>query len=306
MSPISSTPTARTAPSATSARLCAKHLDRNQSRLYDLLDPGSSNSPLNRLKRDVVQEIEAVTEVVQTLCREVAEQAAAAKARAEERERGTAKGLEYEEGPLLEAIAEIAGVFGDTPEFVGHTPGPTGKKAGDIVVTLNPDETVGAPLRMAFEAKDGPVGASKILGELEAAKENREATVAMAVYSRDEYAPTGWAPFQDCGRRVYAYVYDKDELDPLALKLAYRAARTEILSALEQAGGEVDVAALREDLEEGQKLLNVFSSVKGSLTKLDNSVTEQLNAIRTRLNELKAGLEGVLDRIDTRIHMGSE
>jgi hypothetical protein len=62
------------------------------------------------------------------------------------------------------------------------------------VVTINPEDTRGAAANVMWEAKTTRLSLRKILGELETAMENRNASVGIAVFGncdtgfRDTYA----------------------------------------------------------------------------------------------------------------------
>ncbi len=86
---------------------------------------------------------------------------AAATARAAERSKSSAKGGDFE--TLLEGmLAEIARGAGDIVDRTGDEYGAVARsKKGDFVLTVNPDLSRGADLRVVIEAKDRAISRSR-------------------------------------------------------------------------------------------------------------------------------------------------
>lgn len=286
--------------------ILADHFDGEASTLHRLLDVTNAASPLSSLRDEMSGQFERLRRLIDDYRRELGEQAAAevaaVQARADEHEKGTQKGREFEQ-QVFEALNACAGVYGDVAEPTGDAAGSGTSKVGDVVVTVNPRDARGAEVRLVFEAKDKSVGLTPMLRELDAAKDNRAAVAAVAVYSRDEHMPTGSCPFREQGQGRYLALLDKDADDQLFVQFAYRIARFWALAELTADGGEVDVRGIREDLEAARHQLQNVSTAKRKLTTLRRSVDEMAGSVEGQLEELRAGLVAVLDRIDARIRL---
>ena len=118
---------------------------------------------------------------------------AASLARAAERSKSSAKGMDFED--LLEdMLADCAQGAGDTVERTGSVSGDVIRsKKGDFLLTIDPQWCHGADLRVVIEAKNRRLSWPQIREELDSAKRNRGASVALAVFA-PEHAPRGWRP----------------------------------------------------------------------------------------------------------------
>ena len=101
---------------------------------------------------------------------------AARDARADEREKGTAKGLDFEDAVEARLDALLRGT-GDLVEPTGTAVGNSVRsRKGDFLITLDPSWTRGVPLCVAVEAKSGRVGLA-----LAAARDHADVVDAAAV-----------------------------------------------------------------------------------------------------------------------------
>ena len=127
---------------------------------------------------------------------------AAGAARAGERAKGSAKGVDFEE--IVDVVlGAIARGSGDLLERTGTGTGATiASKKGDFVLTLNAQATAGHELRIVIECKDRYVSGRAMRDELREAKSNRDAAVALVVFT-PVHAPTGIAPFDVRAGDVY-------------------------------------------------------------------------------------------------------
>lgn len=278
-----------------------EHFEGEGSTLYRLLDFSNTDSPLRKWREELDKKFENLRRLIDDYRAEVKGQVLEDKTRAEMLEKSTLKGRDYED-LVFDNVNEIAGIFGDAAEATGDQPGIGGSKVGDIVVTLNPRDTKGAPLRLVIEAKDKAVGQTPILRELDEAVDNREAAAAIAVYSRAEHMPTGTAPFRDQGKSRYLCLLDKESpSDTMSLQMAYRVARFWALADMRPDVGVVDTRGISEDLDAARGRLKTFTSLKTQLTKVKSSVDQGVEALERDLEELRKELENIFERIDGRI-----
>ena len=166
--------------------LLGTYFDGDASRLAQLLDPTRLGSPLHQFRTEMAAGFKEIGEKLASL-------EAAGAARASERSRSAAKGADFEDA--IEAmLGELARGSGDILERTGTDTGAlmTSKK-GDFVLTLNADATAGADLRVVVECKDRYVSGRAMRDELREAKSNRDAAVAVVVFTPAD-APAGIAP----------------------------------------------------------------------------------------------------------------
>jgi hypothetical protein len=276
-------------------QLMAEHVDGRDSKMAKLLDVSYESSPL----RVIVDRLEGIHAEVEGYRRDLAARDAADEAWAEEHELGTAKGRDFED-VLIEAIAGIASVCGDSAEAVGAVVGCIrNSKHGDIVVTLNPLDTRGVPVRLGFEAKNRVLNAKSTRAALDATKDNREAVASIAVFASEEQMPKGTYPFADFGESRFVCLMDKDDPDDLlALTLAYRVARHWALADADSGEAELDARAIHDAMEHARNQLQSFSALKRKLTNLETGFTNGVTDIREEVDRARVALTEALDRLD--------
>ena len=251
-----------------------RYFDGDGSRLAQLLDPTREASPLHQFRNEVTGEFRSLGERIAAL-------EAANRARAEERARGTAKGVEFEDA-LEERLGELARGVGDYLERTGNEAGDALRsKKGDFVLTIDPSRTPGRELRVVIEAKDRSLSRRILAEELTAARTNRGAAVALAVFT-PEHAPSGIAPFALVGSDLYA-VYDREADGGVGLEAAFRVARVMALLTLREANGQVDVAAIGEALQDVQFAVDNVRKMKSRLTTIGSAAQE----VSSLLDELR-------------------
>ena len=163
-----------------------------------------------------------------------------------------------------------------------------GSKKGDFVLTLNAEATAGAELRIVVECKDRYVSGRAMRDELREARTNRDAAVALVVFT-PAHAPAGIAPFDVRAGDVYCVV-DPAAPDPATLEAAVRLARLLALQTLRSHDVEVDAAAVAEALKGVREQLDTLRALKMTLT-----------SIGTSAKEVYAGLDRLRDGILARI-----
>jgi hypothetical protein len=268
--------------------LLGRYFDGDGSRFAQLLDPTREASPLYQFRNEVTGEFRSIGERIAAL-------EAASKARADERSRGTAKGVEFEDA-VEAALAELAHGVGDVLERTGTEAGDALRsKKGDFVLTIDPTRTGGRELRVVIEAKDRAVSRRAMAEELNAARANRGAAISMVVFT-PEHAPTGVSPFALVGTDVYA-VYDPEADGGVGLEAAFRVARVMALLTLRESTGQVDVAGIGEALQDVQFAVENVRKMKTRLTGIGSAAQE----IATLLDELRERVLASVRDIDDMV-----
>ncbi len=261
--------------------LLGSYFDGDASRLAQLLDPTRLGSPLHQFRVEMSDGFAKLNERLAAL-------EAAGAARASERAKSTAKGADFED--VVEAVlGDISRGSGDILERTGTEAGSAiGSKKGDFVVTLNAEATAGAELRVVVECKDRYVSGRNMRDELRDAKSNRDAAVALVVFS-PAHAPAGIAPFDLRAGDVYCVV-DPAAPDAATLEAAVRLARLLALQTLRERDVEVDAAAIAKALNGVREQLETLRSLKLTLT-----------SIGTSARDVYAGLDKLRDGILARL-----
>ena len=254
--------------------LLGRYFDGDSSRLAQLLDPTRLGSPLHQFRQEMTDGFRGLHERLAAL-------EAASRARADERSRSAAKGADFE--ALLEGtLGELARGSSDLLERTGTETGAiVGSKKGDFVLTLDPRVTRGADVRLVIEAKDRTMSLRAMRDELREARENRGATVAIAVWTA-RHAPSGVAPFAILGDDVHVVV-DPDAPDRSYLEAAVRLARLLALATLGERDVEVDAQAVARALAGVREQLEAIRGLKTQLTSVANVtrvVADGLDAMR--------------------------
>ena len=257
--------------------LLGRYFDGDGSRLATLLDPTRDGSPLHQFRDEMTREFRTIAERITAI-------EAGARARADERSKGTAKGTDFED-LVEERLARFARGAGDALERTGAGAGDAlASKKGDFVLTVDPSRTRGADLRVVIEAKDRSMSRRVMTAELSDARQNRAAAVAMVVFS-PHAAPAGVAPFSLVGTDIYA-VFDPEADDDTALEAAVRLARSLALITLREAAGQVDTPAVQEALDDIGQQLALVQGMKAKLTSVGTAARD----ISSTLDVLRAGV----------------
>lgn len=261
--------------------LLGSYFDGDASKLAQLLDPTRLGSPLFQFRAEVAAGFKEIGEKLAAI-------EAASAARATERAKSAAKGTDFED--VVEGIlGDVARGSGDLLERTGTETGAlTGSKKGDFVLTLNPEATSGAELRLVVECKDRYVSGRAMRDELREAKSNRDAAVAVVVFT-PAHAPAGIAPFDVRAGDVYCVV-DPLAPEPATLEAAVRLARLLALQTLKEHNVEVDAAAVAEALKGIREQLDTLRALKMTLT-----------SIGTSAKDVYAGLDKLRDGIMARL-----
>lgn len=237
----------------------ARHRQAQREALTSAVDSSDESSPLGRQRLELLRAVRTESEHVRATVGELSERVAVARAREEVMERTAVKGASYEE-VVHAALGPLTAPTGDLAERTGTSSGSTGGRVGDEVVTLNPEDTPGATGLYVVEAKDRRLPMRGCLDELQAALHNREAQAAIAVFSRQEHAPTS-TPFSYWDDRAIV-VYDKDSLDDTALRLAAMWARWVVRRKVTGEDLQLDVNAVRASIDAVARALERTTAVR--------------------------------------------
>jgi hypothetical protein len=289
-------------------RLVATALEEQRAALVRMFSAEEGANPLHDFKGAIVRafkaldarqqaEGEANRERLEALQRELVElkeREDADRRVAEEAERGTAKGRSFEELVQTELEA-VANAQGDAAHHVGDASSAAGGKKGDTVVELGA-ATGPALATVVFEAKNRKLSKNDAWIELNAAIAERDAVYGVLVVAGDDKIPSGLEELTEYQGNKMIAALDRDDPDPLALRLVYRYVRARVLAA--SAGGlEVDAAGVRDAAESAATRLKAANRIRKSLTGVTNSAERA----REELDEMISDVERCLARIETLV-----
>lgn len=214
---------------------------------------------------------------------------------AAEAERGAGKGRTFEE--LAHGVLEeIAAEHDDAAIHTGDKTNESGAKKGDTVIEIG--GAVGTPIAtMVFESKNKKLSKNDAWAELSACMRERDATYAVLLVAGDDKIPSGLEQLTEYQGNKMIAVLDREDPDPLAMRLVYRYVRARVLAAGSHDGLEVDAAGVRDAAEEAAAQLKRVNRIRKSLTGVTNSA----DAARDELNAMVADVEACLDRIESLV-----
>lgn len=288
--------------------LIGRALDEQRTALLKQFSAEDGANPLTDFKGAVVRAVrelgarqqadsEANRRRIEQLTRELVERKERELANvrvAEAEEAGTRKGRTFEELVHSEVEA-IAGAQGDAAHHVGDETSEAGGKKGDTVVELGAG-TGPVLATVVYEAKNRKLSKNDAWIELNAAMAERDAVYGVLIVAGDDKVPSGLEDLTEYQGNKMIVMVDRDDPEPLALRLVYRYVRARVLAA--SAGSlQVDAAGVRDAAEEAAARLKAANRIRKSLTNVTNSA----DRARGDLDEMIADVERCLDRIESLV-----
>ena len=205
-------------------RRMTKLLETTNKSIQNSLTLDDDKSPLSRLRRELMNVLEEEKKANNSFQTEVRAVLDAMKARRQEADRSTRHGGEFQDavGALLQTDSQR---LGDVFEDVGDTAGKVSRcKIGDHVITLSA-ESAAPGARIVGEAKaDKSYDLRRALGEIQQARENRDAQVGIFVFS-SATAPADLEPLKRYGNDIVVVWNQDDPSTDILLKCAMSVAR---------------------------------------------------------------------------------
>jgi len=140
------------------------HFGKEGGEIYRILNPDDESTPIGKFRKRLQEELDADREgtafnklmkVMDDGFQNVLIALGAAEAAEEEREKGTAKGLDLETY-VYESLDSMARHFDDAVDHVGSEKGPLGG-VGDVLIRVNPRDTGNVERKIVVEVKNAPV-----------------------------------------------------------------------------------------------------------------------------------------------------
>lgn len=253
------------------------------------------DTPLGRLRLEVASDLKEHVGEVRKDVAALSERIAVQEAVAPVLELTSGKGFRFED--VVDArVNTLAAAHGDVAERVGTEPGVEGTLKGDEVVTLNPDDTQGFEARVVLEAKSRKLTMRATMQELDAAMENRDALCAIAVFARQEQAPTS-VPFHYAGTKAIV-VLDVDATDDSPLRLAYMWARwvaRRELVAVE--AGSLDPERVGALIDDAARAVERCTTIRKYHTQARKSIEKAGGEVDQLACEVRDALDAIADEL---------
>lgn len=204
-----------------------------------------------------------------------------------------ARGARFETDTLKSILDKLTKPYDDYVESLGNTDGLLqGSKVGDLVVTLNPRDTSGVVRRIVFEAKTKNMSVPKMLEELEVARINREASLAVIVFD-EEHVPNEVGMFRHYPEYGIACAINTETMDYLALEVAYKLARYHCIGDIKQGEVKIDVRRISDIFIRIESELKTISNVKTKLTKSTSAIDEASDLLTQFQERIKDSLNEI-------------
>ena len=207
-----------------------------------------------------------------------------------EHQKGTQKGVEFEEY-CFNVISEIAKVHGDKIEPTGNTTGLiAGSKKGDHVYTI-----VDTGKKIVLEEKDYGTRQTqpKLESYIKEAIENRGADYGIVVTKRKSAFPESVGIFQEYGNSLFvALTTEESEDAELQDELLTIALRWAILR-LKQKSGTVDSGLITQKISSVQRNMKKFSNIKTKCTSIKGTAEEIYEELGDLRDLIKKDLEDI-------------
>jgi hypothetical protein len=256
-----------------------------------LLNPDADDSPLSRLLTGVRDQIATVLDAVGRLAEQMATDKATAVATAAAMERSAIKGMAFEDQVVV-AVTALAAERGDEAEAVGSLGGVDGGRVGDILVRLDPASIGGHSGAYVLECKDRRLTFKATMEELRKAMTNRESLAGIAVFSGPTHCPVP-SPFAVFNDRAIA-VYDKEDPDPTALRLACAWARWIVQRETRPVDNALDLDLVARLIDEARRSLDRVTSIK----RAHATAAKKIGEASEQVGDLGVDLASTLDRIE--------
>ena len=266
-----------------------KHFGEDGKVIKELFNPNHEGSPLYILRKDLNENLDKIRE-------KIGENEAERKAIKETEERGTKKGLDFEE-QCAEKLRWIAKIHSDKLDESGTTKGnKLDSKKGDFVLTVT---DIGK--KIVFEMKNkGSISEKDIHKELKESMENREADYGIFVAKNKNSLPdtVGWFNEYDGNHLVCAVENDGEEImDGEIIHIAYKWARAKLRTESTKEK-KFDAELILAKTSEIRRKIEDLRKIKMQCTNINKSTEDIEKVTKNTEKEIKAQLEEIVDNLE--------
>jgi len=252
-----------------------KNSEMDEKKLYELLDSNKTDSPARQLKEQI---LDRLNEIRDQLIKESAVEL--------EKQKGTSKGIDFEE-EVYETLQALSSYYENTIGLTGGETGIKGKK-GDILIELENKKSV------TIECKNSSAYSSrKCVEEIKDAINNRKSSYGIFLFAKREQMPKELCPIKITDRYIITY-YDEDNL-----YFAYRIARLFALREDNSSEENINFEKISSELgslEENFKNIDSIQTKASSIIKSGEYIQNNIKKVRDNIEESADKIKKVLGK----------
>lgn len=275
---------------------------KEQSKLSfeEALNPSVESSKIYELKTQLVDSFNNKIDEISTQVSDLTTALGIEEKTAELKEKGTQKGLEFEE-VVQTKLVELA-----PNDFVSRVSKEKGSVAksdkGDHVLTISQGNK--NEVNIVFESKSGNDfdSTSKIKKYLDEAMKNRNSEVGVMVFDEiSRYKELSSNPFFIIDENKLAVYLDKDDsVDDTAFRVCYVYARQLALklSKTNVTSNEVDLSMLQDELNNIFSEINNLRAIKMANTEAKGQIDKSTKLLESKQTKIKTSLENLFTELE--------
>ncbi len=246
------------------------YFDKKKGKIGELLNPFEENSPIKKLKDEILGKIQ-----------ELRDEVLKEKSKEEIIEKTSLKGAKFEE-IVLEQAEDFLSEYEDRVNPCGEISGRT-NKIGDLIVDINGDENK----RIVIECKDSfSYSHKKTIDEINDAIENRSAKFGIFLFKSQSQIPSALKPMKITNNYIVT------SFDDYGLYFSLRVARL-FIEKNNESKQEIPIDKIQKVVEGLQIKLSDFKNIQTKLTQIDNASSY----IRENIDRLKKDLDEGLNSV---------
>lgn len=275
---------------------------KEQSKLSfeEALNPSVESSKIYELKTQLVDSFNNKIDEISTQVSDLTTALGIEEKTAELKEKGTQKGLEFEE-VVQTKLVELA-----PNDFVSRVSKEKGSVAksdkGDHVLTISQGNK--NEVNIVFESKSGNDfdSTSKIKKYLDEAMKNRNSEVGVMVFDEiSRYKELSSNPFFIIDENKLAVYLDKDDsVDDTAFRVCYVYARQLALklSKTNVTSNEVDLSMLQDELNNIFSEINNLRAIKMANTEAKGQIDKSTELLEGKQTKIKTSLQNLFTELE--------
>lgn len=275
---------------------------KEQSKLSfeEALNPSVESSKIYELKTQLVDSFNNKIDEISTQVSDLTTALGIEEKTAELKEKGTQKGLEFEE-VVQTKLVELA-----PNDFVSRVSKEKGSVAksdkGDHVLTISQGNK--NEVNIVFESKSGNDfdSTSKIKKYLDEAMKNRNSEVGVMVFDEiSRYKELSSNPFFIIDENKLAVYLDKDDsVDDTAFRVCYVYARQLALklSKTNVTSNEVDLSMLQDELNNIFNEINNLRAIKMANTEAKGQIDKSTELLESKQTKIKTSLQNLFTELE--------
>jgi hypothetical protein len=275
---------------------------KEQSKLSfeEALNPSVESSKIYELKTQLVDSFNNKIDEISTQVSDLTTALGIEEKTAELKEKGTQKGLEFEE-VVQTKLVELA-----PNDFVSRVSKEKGSVAksdkGDHVLTISQGNK--NEVNIVFESKSGNDfdSTSKIKKYLDEAMKNRNSEVGVMVFDEiSRYKELSSNPFFIIDENKLAVYLDKDDsVDDTAFRVCYVYARQLALklSKTNMTSNEVDLSMLQDELNNIFSEINNLRAIKMANTEAKGQIDKSTKLLESKQTKIKTSLQNLFTELE--------